>query len=103
MSVLPLELEELTILGPKKYILTGIGSFLRNCMSRPLRIVNLDMNDSAPLDESATKEIDGWIMEQDCRYTRTAAGRDLIRFVSFVKVRVPHSTYFGTKPALAVG
>ncbi|CAG9981278.1 unnamed protein product [Clonostachys byssicola] len=88
MSVLPLELEELTILGPKRDILVGIGSFLRNCMSRPLRVVNLEMVDSSPLDESETKEIDGWIMEQDCRYTRTAAGRDLIRFVSFVKVRV---------------
>ncbi|CAH0025056.1 unnamed protein product [Clonostachys rhizophaga] len=103
MSVLPLELEELTILGPNRNILTGIGSFLRNCFSRPLRMVNLEMIDSSPLDESETKEIDGWIMEQDCRYTRTAAGRDLIRFVSFVKVRVPRPTHSGTKPALAVG
>jgi hypothetical protein len=103
MSVLPLELEELTILGPKRNILTGIGSFLRNCFSRPLRMVNLEMIDSAPLDESATKEIDGWIMEHDCRYTRTAAGCDLIGFVSFVKVRVSLSTYSGLKPALAVG
>ncbi|CAH0057449.1 unnamed protein product [Clonostachys solani] len=97
MSVLPLELEELTILGPKRDILTGIKSFLRNCMSRPLRVVNLKMIDSSPLDESETEEIDGWITTQDCGYTRIAAGREFVLSVSFVKVCVPHSTYAETK------
>ncbi|VUC24090.1 unnamed protein product [Clonostachys rosea] len=103
MRRLPLELEELTILDQEKDILTGIRSFLLSCMGRSLRVVNLEMIDSSPVDEGDTEEIDGWIMKKDYRYTRTAAGNDLILYVSFVKFGFPHSTHSETKPTLVVG